>query len=74
MGVFGMITSVVLIVMISVVAMVGMTSKSKNARTQAQNGDKETDKRFAALEERVRVLEKIATDRGSRLKEEIDAL
>ncbi|WP_262689983.1 hypothetical protein [Kordiimonas aestuarii] len=72
MGVFGMITSVVLIVMIAVVTMVSISAKSKTGRTREQ--DKARDKRIAALEERVRVLEKLATDRSARLKEEIDAL
>ena len=72
MTVFGMITCVAFIVMISVVALVSISAKSKNARTREQ--DEATDRRIAELEERVKVLEKLATDRGARLREEIDAL
>jgi len=71
-GVFDMIAFVVLIVMVSVVIMVSVSARSKNLR--AKGGNAETDKRIQALEERVRVLEKLATDRSARLREEIDAL
>jgi hypothetical protein len=72
MGVFDMIAFVVLIVMVSVVIMVSVSARSKNQRARGANA--EADERIQALEERVRVLEKLATDRSARLREEIDAL
>lgn len=72
MGVFDMIAFVVLIVMVSVVLMVSISARSKNQR--ARGASAETDERIQSLEERVRVLEKLATDRSARLREEIDAL
>ena len=47
-------------------------AKEANARSAGLNDD--AKKQIADLEERVRVLERIATDKGSRLREEIDAL
>ena len=72
MGIFDMIAFVVLIVMVSVVIMVSVSARSKNLR--ARGAGAEADRRIKALEDRVRVLEKLATDRGARLREEIDSL
>ncbi|WP_298197535.1 hypothetical protein [Novosphingobium sp.] len=41
---------------------------------QVRNGDLATSDAYARLEERVRVLERIVTDRGSDLAAQIDAL
>ncbi|NVJ97904.1 MAG: hypothetical protein HWE25_07120 [Alphaproteobacteria bacterium] len=43
-------------------------------KSRQDSADGETNSRIDALEERVRVLERIVTDKSERLKEEIDAL
>lgn len=48
--------------------------KNKHKAQQHQSLNKESEKRINDLEERVRVLEKIATDKRSRLSDEIDSL
>ena len=42
------------------------------AQTERQDGS--NGEKYAVLEERVRVLERIVTDKQARLKDEIDAL
>jgi len=49
-------------------------TRAKEAGARAAGLDSEAAAKIADLEERVRVLERIATDKGARLKEEIDAL
>ncbi len=48
--------------------------RAKEANAKATNLDNAATARIAELEERVKVLERIATDKSSRLGEEIDAL
>ncbi|TNE67778.1 MAG: hypothetical protein EP335_00710 [Alphaproteobacteria bacterium] len=48
--------------------------REKQMKAQVAGLDEATSARMAKLEERVRVLERIVTDKSSRLKEEIDAL
>ena len=76
MNVFGMIVVVVFIVMTSVVILTWISARSKKAGDHKAQAEAATrnEKRIAALEDRVRVLEKLATDKGSRLRDEIDAL
>ncbi|WP_417451004.1 hypothetical protein [Kordiimonas sp.] len=72
MTVYGMVAFIVFIVMVSVVTMKVISAKAAGKSTQQK--DDVANARIDALEERVRVLEKIATDKSSRLKDEIDAL
>ncbi|WP_417451003.1 hypothetical protein [Kordiimonas sp.] len=51
-----------------------MKAKTDAMKNAAREGDNALKREVRALEERVRVLERIATDKRSRLKEEIDAL
>lgn len=51
-----------------------MKAKTDAMKKAAREGDSELRREVKALEDRVRVLERIATDRRERLKEEIDAL
>lgn len=72
MGPFEM---VVLVVFIAVGAgVIQKWLKTKEKLAESATLDAATDKRIAALEDRIRVLERIVTDKTSRLKEEIDAL
>ena len=48
-----------------------ISAKAKMAKNQTDTSD---NKALEALEERVATLEKIVTDRGHQLREEIDAL
>ncbi|MBB4210595.1 hypothetical protein EV659_102256 [Rhodothalassium salexigens DSM 2132] len=48
--------------------------REKMAKVAAQRGDSQTANRIAALEDRVRTLERIVTDRGHNLRDEIDSL
>ena len=72
MTVYGMVAFIVFIVMISLVVMKGMSTRSRSKQGQAR--EEAANARIDALEERVRVLEKIATDKGARLSAEIDSL
>lgn len=72
MTVYGMVAFIVFIVMISLVVMKGMSTRSRSKQGHAR--EEAANARIDALEERVRVLEKIATDKGARLSAEIDSL
>jgi len=73
MGVFDMIVAVTLAGIISGIIFERMKSKERITLARL-NSDDGNDNKYAALEERVRVLERIATDKSARLKDEIDAL
>ncbi len=49
-------------------------TRRKEAEVHGAGLGEEAAAKLKALEDRVRVLERIATDKGARLKEEIDAL
>ena len=66
--------AIVAIVMVSAIIQFWLKTRRKEAESQAANLDNDATKRIEDLEERVQVLERIATDKGTRLKEEIDAL
>jgi len=51
-----------------------MKAKTEAMKKESREGDSELRREVRALEERVRVLERIATDKRQRLTEEIDAL
>ena len=51
-----------------------LKSKSDVAKQAAREGDSTLRREVQDLQDRVRVLERIVTDRRERLKEEIDAL
>lgn len=51
-----------------------LKTKGKEAASRASGLDDESSARIKSLEERVRVLERIVTDKSTRLHEEIDAL
>jgi len=66
--------AIVAIVMISATINRWLNTRAKEAAHKAQGLDKAAEARIEKLEQRVQVLERIATDKGARLKEEIDAL
>lgn len=51
-----------------------LKAKTDALKHAAKAGDSEISAHVKALEERVRVLERIVTDKQARLKDEIDAL
>ncbi|MFC4348061.1 hypothetical protein ACFO5Q_09420 [Kordiimonas lipolytica] len=74
MTLWTMIVAVVAVVMISVIIMQWIATKEKIAKAHAKAADGQSDGRIASLEKRVAVLERLATDKGQQLKDEIDAL
>ncbi|MBK5912359.1 hypothetical protein CCR85_12770 [Rhodothalassium salexigens] len=48
--------------------------RERMAKAAARRSDDQTATRIAALEDRVRTLERIVTDRGHNLRDEIDSL
>ena len=69
-----MVVFIVAIVMCTEAFRQWTKSKAKQAEAEKAGLSDEAKGRINDLEERVRVLERIATDKGARLKEEIDAL
>lgn len=71
-------TTLAFLIVATVMCTVVVKEYMKTRRTEAQNRanslDEESQVRIDALEERVRVLERIVTDKSERLKEEIEAL
>lgn len=67
-----MVPMIVLFTMAGVVAMTWIKSKEKSALHGVSSN--ETDKRIKKLEERVAVLERLATDKPGKLSAEIEAL
>lgn len=66
---------IVAVVLVSIIGgIIIERNKSKERIELARLKSKGGDDRITALEERVAVLEKLATDRSTRLREEIDAL
>lgn len=74
MSVYTMVVLIVGIVMIAEIFKHRSKAAAKMAEANKATLDDATKARINDLEERVRVLERIATDKGVRLKEEIDAL
>lgn len=72
MSLWDMIAMVVLVSVIGGFLM--QRTKSREKIEIARLKSSGSDDRIAELEERVRVLERLATDKRERLKEEIDAL
>ena len=72
MTVFTMIAVIVSVTIIGGVITTWIKSKEKNA--ESGKDTQKVDARIIALEERVKVLERLATDKRHRLSEEIDAL
>jgi cell division protein FtsB len=69
-------TMVVIVVFLSFAGTVGIMQQVKSMRRQNTDGE-ETEKlkaHIADLEERVRTLERIATDKKTKLKDEIETL
>jgi len=70
--------SMVVLIVISVMGAGVLNNWAKLQREKVRAGgqaaDDETKNKIEKLEERVRVLERIATDKSERLKEEISAL
>lgn len=71
MHVFEMIVLVVGIGVFGGIITQYLTNKADQTKSE---GDIEADKRIKALEDRVAVLEKLATDKGRTLADEIDSL
>ena len=74
MGVYTMVVASVGIVMCLSAFKHWAKIQAQTAQAAKAGLDKEAKDRIEDLEDRVRVLERIATDKGVRLKEEIDAL
>lgn len=72
MNEFEMVPLIVLVVMASVIVMRLISAKERIAKSRGVNDA--ADARIQALEERVRILERIATDKRTKLRDEIDAL
>jgi len=66
--------AIVAIVMVAGIINKWLGTRAKEADLKAQGLGAEAEARIDTLEKRVQVLERIATDKGARLKEEIDAL
>lgn len=75
MTLWDMIAMVVLVAVAGGIVSQYLHSREKIALAKRENeGSADLAAKQAALEERVRVLERIATDKSVRLKDEIDAL
>jgi len=74
MTVYTMVVAIVGIVMCMSAFKHWANMKTKAAEAKSAGLDGEAQSKIQDLEDRVRVLERIATDKGARLKEEIDAL
>lgn len=75
MTLWDMIAMVVFVAVVGGIVSQHLHSKEKVALAKHNSeGDEGLAEKYAALEERVRVLERIATDKSARLKDEIDAL
>ncbi|WP_417464824.1 hypothetical protein [Kordiimonas sp.] len=72
MNEFEMVPLIVLFVMSAVIVMRWISAKERIAKARGMNDA--ADARIKALEERVKVLERIATDKRTKLRDEIDAL
>ncbi|MBL4790417.1 MAG: hypothetical protein JKY60_15710 [Kordiimonadaceae bacterium] len=75
----GSTTATMVIVIVAIVFGSGLmkswlSTRQKEAATRTHSLDGEAKAKIADLEERIQVLERIATDKGVRLKDEIDAL
>tara|TARA_R110002096_G_scaffold156008_1_gene320457 strand:- start:1557 stop:1781 length:225 start_codon:yes stop_codon:yes gene_type:complete len=65
---------IVATVMMTAVIKEYLKTKGKEAESRAPGTDSESSARIQKLEERVKVLERIVTDKSTRLHEEINAL
>lgn len=74
MNQYTMVVLIVLAVMSAGVFKHWAKLQQQKLQARGDKADKATQERIDALEERVKVLERIATDKSHRLKEEIDAL
>jgi len=77
MSVYTMVFCIVAVVMVTSIIQKWLKVRELSVRNNAdafQDVSGEIQAQIEALEERVKVLERIATDKSSRLKEEIDAL
>lgn len=72
MNEFEMVPLIVLFVMVAAVLRTWIKSREKLAQQRGVTGDHV--RRIDELEERIRVLERLATDKSARLREEIEAL
>lgn len=71
---YSMIFGIVFVVMCAGVLKSWLGVQRQKTRKETVELDEESKGRIADLEERVKVLERIATSKTTRLKEEIDAL
>jgi len=74
MGVYTMVVFIVAIVMGTAAFRQWTKTRAQEAEAFSKGLSEDAKTRIQDLEDRVRVLERIATDKGARLKEEIDAL
>ncbi|UTW60164.1 hypothetical protein KFE96_07585 [Kordiimonas sp. SCSIO 12603] len=74
MNQYTMVFLIVVTVMSSLAFKNWVQMKSDQAKAKMNELGDEASRKIAELEERVKVLERIATDKSSRLSEEIDAL
>jgi len=66
--------AIVAVVMVAATLQTWLKTRAKEAESKSADLDDQAKSKIAELEKRVQVLERIATDKGARLKEEIDAL
>ncbi|SDE67853.1 MULTISPECIES: hypothetical protein [Kordiimonas] len=74
MNQYSMVVLIVLAVMCAGAFKHWAKLQHEKLRSRQDKADDATSKRIAELEDRVRVLERIVTDKSERLKQEIDAL
>jgi hypothetical protein len=74
MGVYTMVVAIVAIVMCLSAFKHWAEAQARKAEAAGAGLDDKAQAKINDLEERVQVLERIATDKGVRLKDEIDAL
>lgn len=73
-GVFGFIVTIVAIIAFGKVLVESMRHRRQSAAEEAESANAELVERLEALEERVRVLERIVTDDSSALRDRISGL
>lgn len=71
---YTMVVAIVALVMIAGVAKHWLRGQQQNAKKMVDDADEALRHKIDKLEKRIQVLERIATDKGERLRDEIDAL
>jgi len=69
-----MVVAIVLVSIVGGIVSSFIKSRERIAIARAGSNDETQGRNYAALEERIQVLERLATDKRQQLKDEIDAL